>query len=55
MYRLDGAVDRVKEVGADRVDLDGVAQSTRERGDGRLSVVTGAVEAPVDKTLGTNA
>ena len=46
-----GAVDGVEQVGADRVDLDRVAQPRGERGDGRLGVVAGAVEAAVDEAL----
>ena len=48
---MDGAVDDVEQVGADRVDLDGVAQPRGERGDGRFGVVAGAVEAAVDEVL----
>ena len=35
---MDRAVDRVEQVGADRVDLDGVAQPDGERGDGGFGV-----------------
>ena len=48
---LDGALDGVEQVGADRVDLDGVAQPGGERRDRRLGVVAGAVEAAVDEAL----
>ena len=55
MRRLDGAVDGVEQVGADHIDLDGVAQSRRERRDGRLGVVAGAVEAAIDDALDADA
>ena len=48
---MHGSVDCGEELAADGVEVDRVAQPQRERGDDRLGVVAGAVEAPVDETL----
>ena len=50
---LDGAVDAVEELAAHRVEVDGLAQVGCERGDDRLGVVAGTVEATVDESLHT--
>ena len=45
----------LEQVGADCVELDGVAQPSGERGDGRLGVVAGSVESAVDQPLDAQA
>ena len=55
MRRLERALHGLEQVGADRVELDRVAQPRGERGDGRLGVVAGAVEAAVDEPLDAQA
>ena len=55
MRRLDGPVDRLDQLGADRVDLDRVTQARGERRDHRLGVVAGSVEAAIHEALDADA
>ena len=48
---LDGGVDRLAQIGRDRLDVDLVAQPLGERGCRSLSVDPCAIETPVDDRL----
>ena len=51
MRGLNGLLDRSDKLVPDRFKIDCLPQTGAERGDDRLGVVAGTVEAPVNKTL----